>query len=328
MDEADFQEVFVDFSLPVTDASDLTFRLGRQHLMFGKQRLVSPFPWGNSMRTFDGISAELTIDDWKVTGFWTRPVPVRKFALNRNDPGTQFYGLHADGKSPIPKGGLEVFWLHLDKRRSVFNGTAGRERRHTVGARIWGPMGRSFDYDVEPAYQFGSVGTGDVSAYSVASQVGYNMKGVPLEPRYHTGLDYASGDNGLGGDVGTFNQLFPLGHAYLGFVDAVGRQNIIDFSGGVTLQPHRRLTVVATGHNFWQANEHDALYNAPGNVMRLGTADASRRVGSELDLTAKYRIDRHLVVTLGYSRFFTGDFIDDTGPDDDVNFVYIWLQYT
>ena len=32
-------------------------------------------------------------------------------------------------------------------------------------------------------------------------------------------VDYASGDGVPGGDVGTFNQLYPLEHAYLGYMD-------------------------------------------------------------------------------------------------------------
>ncbi len=63
IDTADLLNAFVDLSVPVSDAGDFTFRVGRQELLFGKQRLVSPLPWGNSLRTFEGFSGELEVQN-------------------------------------------------------------------------------------------------------------------------------------------------------------------------------------------------------------------------------------------------------------------------
>ncbi len=52
-----------------------------------------------------------------------------------------------------------------------------------------------------------------------------------------------------------------------------------------------------------------------------------RRLG-QLDLLANYRITRHLLGYLGYSHFFTGAFINQSGPGRDSDFVYAALQYT
>ena len=51
-------------------------------------------------------------------------------------------------------------------------------------------------------------------------------------------------------------------------------------------------------------------------------------MGSELDFTTDLKMDRHAIVTFGYSRFFTGEFLKATGPSDNVNFFYVWLRYT
>jgi len=37
--------------------------------------------------------------------------------------------------------------------------------------------------------------------------------------------------------VETFNQLFPLGHAYPGFMDFIRRQNTVSFSHGMAIHP-------------------------------------------------------------------------------------------
>ena len=329
IDSADLLNAFVDLSMPIADGGTMTFRGGRQELLFGKQRLVSPLPWGNSFRTFEGFSGELKISNWKVTGFWTHPVRVKKYAFNRRDTGTEFLGVYGGGKLPGVKAGWDLYWLGLNRQRAAFGGIAGREKRQTVGSRISGKIAASdFDYDAEAAYQFGSLGNADVSAYMVASELGYTFFEAPASPRIHAGFDYASGDDGRSDRVGTFNQLFPLGHAYFGHIDAIGRQNIVDLSTGVTVKPWRRWTIGVTGHNLRRANEHDAIYNAGGGVVRRGAPGSPMGVGSEIDLAVKYNVDNHTMVGGGWGHFFTGDFLAASGPSDNVNFVYMWLQYT
>ena len=143
----------------------------------------------------------------------------------------------------------------------MFGGAGGRERRHTVGSRVGGEIRQTdFDYDAEAAYQFGTVGATDIGAYMVASEMACTFFGAPASPRLHGGFDYATGDSGLDDEVGTFNQLFPLGHAYFGHIDSVARQNIVDLSGGITVKPAAGLAIVPVGHNFWRANENDVSW--------------------------------------------------------------------
>ena len=72
----------------------------------------------------------------------------------------------------------------------------------------------------------------------------------------------------------------------------------------------------------WQAEDADALYNAGGGLVRAGGLGVEDDVGAELDLTIKYKFDRHLTGLLGYSHFFAGDFIEESGTSDDIGFVY------
>ena len=329
IDSADLLNAFVDLSLRFSDSSKFTFRVGRQELLFGKQRLVSPLPWGNSFRTFEGVSGELKVRSWKVTGFWTHPVKVNKYSFNRRDSSTKFFGAYAAGRVTGTGSSWDIYWLDVNRRRGVFNGMAGHEKRHTVGSRIGGKIRASdFDYDVEAAYQFGTLGAANIEANMVASVIGYTFVDAAGAPRLHAGFDYASGDDGPGGKAGTFSHLFPLGHAYFGHMDAVARQNVIDFSGGVTLKPARRLTVSVKEHNFQRASKSDALYNAGARVIRAAAPGAPASVGSEIDLMVKYKAQRHVIVGGGWGHFFAGKFLEATGPAKDVNFAYMWLQYT
>ena len=54
-------ESILNVVLPVWDDATLTLRPGRQMLLFGKQRLVSPLDWSNTMRAWDGVSSTLDV---------------------------------------------------------------------------------------------------------------------------------------------------------------------------------------------------------------------------------------------------------------------------
>ena len=68
--------------------------------------------------------------------------------------------------------------------------------------------------------------------------------------------------------------------------------------------------------------------DAGGAVVRKGNAGESKDIGSEIDLLAKIDMDRHTVGVLGYSHFFAGDFIEESGPGEDVDFVYASIEYS
>ncbi|MDP3937528.1 MAG: alginate export family protein [Deltaproteobacteria bacterium] len=329
-DEFDLQNGFIDAMIPLPADADLTIRVGRQELLFGKQRLASPLDWSNTRRTFDGVSAIVKAGAWTATGFLTRPVTVLKYDANEPNEDVDFYGIYASRTVARMKGGFDLYWLGLHRNKAGFNGTTGEEKRQTLGARAWGKIGDSdFDYDMEGAFQFGTIGPGNIHAYMVSTNLGYTFGDTRGKPRLYAGYDYASGDGGVGdADVQTFNQLFPLGHAYFGYIDTVARQNISSPNVGISYAPVYKALLKAEYLYFWRASDNDALYNAGGGVARPGSSGTSRDIGSEIDLTASYQLDLHTQLIGGYSRFFAEEFIRQSGPSKDINFLYFIFQYT
>ncbi len=327
VDELDVQNAFIDLNLPGDDFKGF-LRFGRQEMAFGKQRLISPLDWSNTRRTFDGVLGQVTVDDWTVSAFYTLPTSILKYDFNHVDDDKTFYGLYGSGKL-CDAASLDAYFLGLNNEAVTFNGTTGEEDRYTVGARVWGKLAEApVDYDLETAYQFGDVGPGDIHAFMVASQLGYQFTEADFKPRVFVGFDYASGDDALGGDVETFNQLFPLGHAYLGWIDVVGRQNVMDLSGGVSFKPEKKTTAIVTGHYFWRASQDDSLYNAGGGVVRAGAAGSSQDIGMELDVLVKHALNTNTMLLAGYSHFFPQDFISESGSSKDIDFVYTSVQWT
>jgi hypothetical protein len=323
VDELDLQQGFADVMLPLGESGKLTFRAGRQFLLFGKQRLVSPLDWLNTMRTWDGFQGIYSLDNWKISGFGTQFVPIKKFDLNKADSGQPFAGIHVTRVTERDGIGLDGYWLYRERK-------ALDEKRHTVGGRIFGKVGHTgIDYDFEAAYQYGDSGDKDVKAFMIGSQFGYRFTETAIKPRVYFGFDYGSGDKDPNDNkVRTFDQIYPLAHAFLGYIDIVGRQNIIDPNLGITFVPLNKLTCEVDGHFFWRAEEEDALYNAAGIEARKGGPGTSLEVGQEVDFLLKYAHNLHTLILVGYSHFFPGEFIKQTGPSDPVDFIYASIQYT
>jgi len=329
VDELDLMNGFADIMIPFGQKANVTLRGGRQELIFGSQRLVGPGDFTQVPRAFEGGAAITQIADWAVTPFWTQSVVIDQYRFNKSTSDLQLFGVFGTGPLHVLPMNLDLYWLDADNRTATFDGTTGRERRHTLGGRLWGKIGATgLDLEVEGAGQFGTVGRGDIAASMYTIVLGYALPIPRLSPRVYLEFDYASGDDNPGGNVGTFNQLYPNAHSYLGYIDYIGRQNIISPNAGISVSPIAGLTLSLQQYFFWRASDRDALYNKAGAVFRPGTATRARYVGAELDLFANYNLTRHWLGYAGYSRFFTGEFIRKTGPDKDSDFFYAAIQYT
>ncbi|TFH25108.1 MAG: hypothetical protein E4H03_01725 [Myxococcales bacterium] len=336
VDQIDLQDGWIEAKLPIpTDKIDLRVRGGREELLEGRQRLVSPLDWANVRRTFDGANFILRSKRFYSKAFWSRPVRVKKYAFNPSS-GNQFFGIYNTMKDVQWVDGFDVYWLSLLSDDVTFNGTTGDENRQTMGGRTWGNIATStFYYDGEFAYQFGDVGGANINAFMFAGFVGVPFEVLKRVPKVELGFGYASGDDTPGDDkVETFNQLFPLGHAYLGKIDAIGRQNVIDTSLTGMVNTFFDVKARLEGHYFWRASTDDAVYNAGGGVLRPGAAGSSSDVGGEIDLILTKGWGRHFVSQFGYSHFFAGKFIDQAantpaflGADKDIDFIYFNFTY-
>jgi hypothetical protein len=331
-DEIDVQQLFADLKINLAAKDSLTLRFGRQDLLYGAQRLISPLDWTNVRRTFEGGKASLVMGNQTLDAFLVRPVIVSAEELNDGNGDVTFGGVYDTIALPnVFKGAgtkLELYGLGLWQQLAVDSDI------YTLGARF-SSNPKPFDFDIEADYQFGNSGGGDVSAYALAAEGGYTLANMALTPRLYLGADYASGDDdATDGDVGTFNQLFPLGHAYFGYIDVIGRQNIIDVHPGAELtfmtekKYVKKLSLRGDYHMFWRAEEDDAVYNAAGAVLRPAGGSDDLYIGSEIDLLLNWQINRHWAAYVGYSHFFAGDFIEDTGPSEDIDFVYAAVQFT
>ena len=326
--KSDFLNLFVDVKLADLGGEPAYLRVGRQELLFGSQRLVSPLDWANTRRTFQGIRGFRQTEKWDFDLFWVQPVIPNPDRLDSVDNNQNFAGAWATYR---PKKGqaIDAYYLLLDNTNRVTQQgiPRGNFTRHTTGGRVSGAEG-NFLYDFEAALQFGSQGRRDVFAAMATAGAGYNFKDRRWNPTVWAYYDYASGGGATRGTARTFNQLFPFGHYYLGWIDQVGRQNIQDLNFHLYLYPTKWLTAWTQFHSFWLADKTDALYNAAGNAIRRDpTGRAGSHVGEEVDFVLNFHLTKHADLLTGYSYLWGGNFLRNTsGANAAANAGFYFLQ--
>jgi len=326
-DDFDVQQAFFDWTVPLHADSSVTFRVGRQELVYGAQRLIGPNDWVNVRRTFEGFKASVSLPNDTLDLFLVRPVLIEKTRFNSGDDHTTFAGIYNVTAFPDQFPGahakLDTYLLLLDQSPSTTTHVTADSDTFTLGLRPHATPG-PWDFDLEPDWQFGHAGGRAICAYSVAIDGGYTFQTQPTAPRAGLGFDIASGSPNA---AHRFNQLFPPTYLYLGHMYLFGRENLIDLHPELTLHLTDDLRLDLAQHFFWRQNTSDAVYNLSGQVVRAGSSSA-RVIGNEFDISLYWQIQRHISAYAGYAHFFAGSFIRQTGAHSDEDFAYASVTLT
>src|SRR5580658_11072255 len=209
----DFQNAFLEVGTG-EDRNWIKFRAGRQEMEYGSGRLIDVREGPNVRLSFDGFKVKTGIGPWQIDGFAMRPdLDKPGFFDNAPNHAVGFWGVY--GVRPLKKSlTLDTYYLGLDRKSATFNRGTGQEVRHSIGAGLSRTIAQTkpgWDFDYEALWQFGSFGSANIRAWTVASETGYRFPTVPLKPRFSAKADIASGDNPRTNTLGTFNPLFPKG---------------------------------------------------------------------------------------------------------------------
>ena len=328
IDSIDIQQAFADLTVPFSQDNALTVRVGRQELIYGAQRLIGPNDWINVRRTFDGGKLSFSMPHDTLDLFLVRPVLIDKYRLNSSDDHTAFAGIYNvtefGNLLPAAHAKLDAYLLLLDRSKSTTTEVGVNSDTFTLGVRPHATPG-PWDVDLEADWQFGRYDDRAINAYSLAAQAGYTFTNAKLAPHISLGLDLASGSPD---PAHRFNPLFPPLYLYLGHLYLFGRQNIIDLHPELELHLTQDISLSIAEHLFWRQNTNDAVYGPTGGIVRAPNGSGARSIGNEFDISTFWQIDRHTSAYLGWAHFFTGTFVDETGPHSDADFLYGSVTYT
>ncbi len=350
----DLLEAYVDAKVASLDNGDVRIRYGRQMLLYGAQRTVSPLAWANTFRNFEGVKGYYQGKDWNIDAFSVRPLNAaargaafNPDALDTPDQSNLFTGIYATKKEFQDVGALDLYWLWSNEREQRLNRQDGN--RHTFGARVYGKkqimegctddVCRTWAWDLEGAMQFGNdMYTGsasdlDVYAGFFMADVNHTWNQATWTPMVKGLFYYGSGDTDpTDGKTSTYYSMYPLGHAYWGLIDNFSGQNLIDYSLQASVKPTKKLTLLSAFHYFTKAQAEDAIYNIAGaGLGATGAAGeaAGEKIGTELDLLATYKMNKNLTLQAGYFWFWYGNAVENSALNrDDATQFYFLANYT
>ncbi|MBI1827015.1 MAG: alginate export family protein [Planctomycetes bacterium] len=302
----------------------LRIRAGRMTLDLVDRYLFSRSNFGNTLFTWDG--GRLTLGDrnslWTVDIFAAEVGEKRVHQWDRPDEQTWAYGITGDWRGWKKWITLEPFYFVRDEDHHL---TTPDRTIHTVGLRAYNVFGKTgWDYDANVAFQFGEVGRNKQRAFAARTEVGY-LFDHPWKPRVAICAAYATGDEDPNDRTsGRFDRLF-ASKDYLSFYEVFTWQNIIAPKLRVELQPFQSLRLNAGYGGFWLDHNRDGWVSVNRNDP---TGRAGNFLGQELEFRARWQLDPRVELSVGYSHFMQGPFVDKTGPADDSDFFYVQTVVT
>ncbi|WP_281298199.1 alginate export family protein [Flavobacterium limnophilum] len=276
-------------------------KLGRQPLSYDNQRVMGGLDWANQGRSFDAALIKY------------------KGAKSQFDLG---FALNADSEAKVAPAtpyttdvfkDMQYAWYHTNIKKlgvSLLALNVGKEYLKTpteVGLNYFQTFGTYGKYagaklgvDYSLYGQTGKIGNNIVSAWEAALNVGY-----AFSPKFKAtaGYEFLSGkDQGSSSTmVKSFSPIFGTNHGFNGFMDyfyvgnhanSVGLNDIslkLDF-------PIKKVNVSVAPH----------FFSAPNKIIS-GGVEQDAYLGTEIDLTAVYKVYKDITLTAGYSQMFATD---------------------
>lgn len=330
-DPVDLRQGFVEWTHIAE--TPLGFKAGRQSVSYADRRVWGPGEWGNVGRYLWDIAKVYCDTDWiRLDGIFGKRVLYSPIGFDDDHYPYDVFGLYGTTKKLPMK--LDLFYVYKVDDHGTTKGESGEGdlRRHTLGGYADGKIGKAIDYRGTLAFQLGNEGKDNVQACGANARTGYTFD-VPWQPRVGIEYSYASGDSNPKDSLNqTFDGVFGAIDSYYGRMNLFSWMNLRDYEVSFSIKPVSKLRVSLDYHYFELARKRDAWYYGTGKPQaRDKSGGSGRALGQEIDLIAKYNLNEHVELMAGYSRFFSGPFIDRAchrgDADSDWTFVQILLSF-
>lgn len=263
------------------------FRVGRQAIAWGEQRLLGYAEATVHGRAHDAVRALININDFEADLFWSIRRPSQAPG-GASTPKSEHLGGLRFAYLGLPALSGELFGLlhHDDAGTPQNTQTIGN-----LGARVFGDPMEQLHYSLEGNLQFGKKNDLDHQAWAFAGSASWRQ---PMSEtfafRFKLGITGASGDKADGKSREFFN-FYPSNHGKYGFVDRIGWRNMMDYELHAGFDLGKKFDLGAAYHFIGLQSDKGAWKGAGGNLIAPGTlvGSADRDLASEVDLLARYR---------------------------------------
>lgn len=302
---------------------------GRFTLNLGSRRLVARNNFRNTTNAFTGARMVVaTKGGGALNLFYTMPqqrLPEDKPSIldnrvkwDREGSELVFWGGFLS-QPKLAKGvGLDLYFLTLDEADTDRKATRNR-KLFTPGMRLFrDPATGTFDYEVEAAYQFGSIRASTapdaasqaVSAHLLHAEVGRTFDGA-WQPRVSLEYDLASGD-APGGRYTRFDGLYGARRPDFGpssIYGPLGRSNLSSPGVRLEVKPSKRWD----GFVMYRANWLDRAADSFANTgVRDAAGQSGKFAGHQIEARARtWLVPGMLRLDTGGAALLRGRFLKD-----------------
>ena len=308
------------------------FRVGRQQISYGDQRVFGPGNWGNTGR-FAWDAAMLKIDTGR---FWT-DAWVGKYLTYKSDVWPDrdidhfltFVCYTHVKELPFR---LDLFYVlkHDSSGKVAGESGIGNLLSHTIGLQAEGHAFGVLDASTTFAAQLGRYGNDALRAFGASGKLGITLP-VAGKPRLGGQYTWGSGDSSpTDGVHGTFDGVYGGRDIFFyGYLNLFFWANLRDAEVDFSLEPRRSLAFYVEYHHFRLDQGTDAWYTTGLKAYRRDpTGRSGTNLGDELDFRAAWTLWNHLELMGGYGRFFPGRFVENTGPGAAANWFFLQTAYS
>lgn len=305
------------FMLEDVFGAPVDFKIGRQQLIYGDQRLIGHGGWTDTGRAFDAYKVTTRLNIVQLDVFLSK-LKETKAGPSDSTSDDDLYGLYsiwALGEAHK----LDVYYLvwKTDAARNV----------NTYGARFAGKA-VGLDYTAEMILQSGKwSATVDQVASALAVTAGYTFADVMGGLRIGAEYDMGSGDDKAdAAKHKTFAFPFATNHGHYGYMDYFSLSNMSDIalkakakpgSGPVTAEIAYHMFALNQARDGWYTAAANGATTTVGATSYTAAAASSTTAGSEIDLTVIYQYNAAVKITAGYSIFTPGDAAKEHGGGTD-----------
>ena len=317
-------QLFIDYKPFIK--TPITFRMGRQEVSYGSTRLISLRDSPNTRRSFDGIKAIFSGDNMKTDIFYLHAVADKVGIFDdTSSQDLRLWGSFSDINVSKNELHFNFYYLGFYNKNALFYDGAGTEKRHTFASRLFRNSGR-WRYDLEGGYQFGSIGSRRISAWSIALATSYHLRSIKYTPEIGLKADLISGDkDNTDNTQQSLNTMFGPG-AYFGMAAPIAPSNLMDIHPSVKLYVSENAAFTFDYAFLWRYSRGEGIYR-PNMIPFFEHNDASSRyIGSQISGILSYRANKHVVLLMGMSWFDSGAYLREVSTGENIVFGFASAQ--
>lgn len=293
----------------------MRFRMGRQELSYGVERILGTRDGANVRQTFDGFRYTMTLKKSVADFFVVYPV---SYDFGYFDNSTNRDILIYSGLWSIPVnrlGTIELYFIGNDRKLAYCRNDSAKENRQSLGIRLHNYSG-IFYYDAEAIGQSGIYGNSQIRAWQMSALAGLRWHDVRMEPRIQARVAGASGDkDSTDTKMNLFlpittrspvNDLMPVGFANIGVFTVEGEIKIIrGLHFGLGYYSVRRISPNDGSYS----SDVTHMVREPDYYGIEKGINIARGVVSEIS----YSASKHFSILLLMGYFVPGNYVTNTG---------------